>query len=130
MVNLQDTKQNSLLVVHLKYPESTIMKHSAPQSKQSHFPESWHLLLPTILIELHHLDIQTTFLHADLEDEVCLQQPPYYEDKLSSSKGYLLRKAIYELRQSPRAWYHRLHIFFTQQTRLKTEPNIYIRKTN
>ena len=43
-----------------------------------------------------------------------------------------LQKSIYGLQQSPRAWYHRLHIFFINKgyTRLKTEPSIYMRKTN
>ena len=83
-------------------------------------------------LELHHLDIQTTFLHGDLEEEVYMQQPPYYEDANSSSKVCRLQKSIYGLRQSPRAWYHRLHIFFINKgyTRLKTEPSIYMRKTN
>jgi hypothetical protein len=48
------------------------------------------------------------FLHGVLEEEVYKRQPPGYED--TQHPGYVckLDKAIYGLKQVPRAWYSRL----------------------
>ena len=31
-------------------------------------------------LELHHLDIETTFLHGDLEEEIYMEQAPHFQD--------------------------------------------------
>ena len=61
-------------------------------------------------LELHQVDVANAFLHADIEEEVWVQQPPEYEQK-SQQYACRLRKTLYGLKQSPRAWY----------TTLKTE---------
>jgi hypothetical protein len=53
-------------------------------------------------LELEQLDIKTAFLNGELKEEVYLEQPPGY------STGNLvckLHKALYGLRQAPRAWH-------------------------
>ena len=52
-------------------------------------------------LELHHLDVQTTFLHVDLEEEVYMAQPPYFQNTQIPTHVCKLRKSIYGLRQSP-----------------------------
>ena len=41
-------------------------------------------------LELHHLDIQTTFLNGDLDEEIYLQQPQLFEDRGDDKKGVVL----------------------------------------
>jgi transposase InsO family protein len=58
-------------------------------------------------MELHHLDIKTAFLNGELEEEVYVEQPPGYEDG-DRSMACRLHRALYGLRQAPRAWHNRL----------------------
>ena len=81
-------------------------------------------------LELHHLDVQTAFLHGDLDEELYLQQPQFFEDPSHPTHVCRLRKSIYGLKQSPCIWYHKLHSFVIKvgYHRLNNEPNIYVRK--
>ena len=54
--------------------------------------------------EIHHLDVKTAFLHGVLKEEVYVTQPEGFEIKGEEDKVYILRKALYGLRQAPRAW--------------------------
>ena len=55
--------------------------------------------------EIHHLDIKTAFLHGDLKEEVYVSQPEGFVTNGKENKVYKLKKALYGLRQAPRAWY-------------------------
>uniref|UniRef100_A0A0A9GS79 Reverse transcriptase Ty1/copia-type domain-containing protein n=1 Tax=Arundo donax TaxID=35708 RepID=A0A0A9GS79_ARUDO len=54
--------------------------------------------------ELHHLDIKSAFLNGDLHEEVYVEQPPEFTVKGKECLVYHLDKALYGLRQAPRAW--------------------------
>jgi hypothetical protein len=53
---------------------------------------------------VHHLDVKSAFLNGDLLEEVYVQQPPGYVKAGDEDKVLRLRKALYGLRQAPRAW--------------------------
>ncbi|GJX94674.1 ribonuclease H-like domain, reverse transcriptase, RNA-dependent DNA polymerase [Tanacetum coccineum] len=54
--------------------------------------------------EVHHLDIKSAFLHGELKEEVYVTQPEGFTKKGNDGKVYRLIKALYGLRQAPRAW--------------------------
>ncbi|CAM8978529.1 unnamed protein product [Rhodiola kirilowii] len=53
---------------------------------------------------MHHMDVKTAFLNGELEDEVYVSQPRGFIEKESEHKVLKLHKALYGLRQAPRAW--------------------------
>jgi hypothetical protein len=58
--------------------------------------------------KVHHMDVKSAFLNGDLCEEVYVQQPPGFVVENGSGKVLRLRKALYGLRQAPRAWNARL----------------------
>ena len=59
--------------------------------------------------QVHHMDVKTAFLNGELGEEVYVTQPPGFIDGKNSSKVLRLHKALYGLRQAPRAWNTKLH---------------------
>ncbi len=56
-------------------------------------------------LEIHQMDVNTAFLNGELEDEINMDQPQIF---MQDGKEHLmckLKKSLYELKQSPRAWY-------------------------
>jgi hypothetical protein len=53
---------------------------------------------------LHQMDVNNVFLHGDLQEEMYMQQPPGYVDQTHPNFVYRLKKALYDLKQAPRAW--------------------------
>ncbi|RVW22514.1 Retrovirus-related Pol polyprotein from transposon TNT 1-94 [Vitis vinifera] len=60
-------------------------------------------------IELHQMDVKTTFLNGDLEEEVYRKQP---EEFITNGNDHIvckLKKSIYGLKQASRQWYLKFH---------------------
>lgn len=56
------------------------------------------------------MDVKTTFLNGDLEEEIYMTQPegfviPGHEDKICR-----LRKSLYGLKQAPKQWYEKFNV--------------------
>uniref|UniRef100_I1NRZ3 Reverse transcriptase Ty1/copia-type domain-containing protein n=1 Tax=Oryza glaberrima TaxID=4538 RepID=I1NRZ3_ORYGL len=69
--------------------------------------ESVRLLLVLAVQEgwrVHHMDVKSAFLNGDLKEEVYVHQPPGFVIPSKENKVLRLRKALYGLRQAPRAW--------------------------
>ena len=54
------------------------------------------------------MDVKNAFLQWDLEDEVYMCPPPGLKHLVKPGNVLRLKNVIYELKQSPRAWYHKL----------------------
>jgi hypothetical protein len=54
--------------------------------------------------EVHHMDVKSTFLNGDLKEVVYVQQRPGFINDNNPDKVLRLHKALYGLRQAPRAW--------------------------
>ncbi|KAG8488664.1 hypothetical protein CXB51_016731 [Gossypium anomalum] len=63
--------------------------------------------------QLRQVDVNNAFLNYDLADKVFMQQPPGYVQYGSNGKPLVchLKKALYGLRQAPRAWFDKLKSF-------------------
>lgn len=55
---------------------------------------------------LHQLDVKNAFLNSDLE-EVYMDIPPGFENSSNPNKVCKIKKSLYNLKQSPRAWFGR-----------------------
>jgi hypothetical protein len=60
--------------------------------------------------QLHQFDVKIFFLHGDLEEEVYMDVPPGYTAKSETEVVCKLQRALYGLKQSPRAWFGRFNV--------------------
>ncbi|GKE74743.1 putative ribonuclease H-like domain-containing protein, partial [Tanacetum coccineum] len=57
---------------------------------------------------VYQMDVKSTFLYGQIEEEVYVCQPLGFEDPDHPDKVYKVVKALYGLHQAPRAWYDTL----------------------
>nr|GEW42119.1 retrovirus-related Pol polyprotein from transposon TNT 1-94 [Tanacetum cinerariifolium] len=63
---------------------------------------------------VYQMDVKTAFLHGLLKEDVYVYQPEGFIDSDYPSHIYKLKKALYRLKQAPRAWYDELSTFLLQ----------------
>jgi len=80
-------------------------------------------------INVYQMDVKSTFLNGELEEEVCTEQPKGF--LLIDKENYVCRlnKAPYGLKQAPRAWYDHFDRYLHQQGFKKgsADNNIYVK---
>ena len=101
---------------------SPVVKHS-----------SIHILFALVAqfnMELVQMDVKTTFLHGDLEEEIYITQPDGFKVAGKENLVCKLNNSLYGLKQSPRQWYKRFDQFMIGQnyTRSSFDHCVYFRK--
>jgi len=75
------------------------------------------------------MDVKSSFLNGDLEEEVYIEQLEGFQ--LTDNPDFVckLKKLMYGLKQAPRAWYHKLDKYLQQQGFKKgfIDSNLYIK---
>ena len=75
---------------------------------------SIHILLALVAqyeLELDQLDVKTTFLYDDLDEEIFMSQPTGFKTVGKKNIVCKLKKSLYGLKQLPRQWYKRFDSF-------------------
>jgi hypothetical protein len=65
-------------------------------------------LTTTMSWRLHQMDVKTTFLNGEIEEEVYIVQLEGFVIHEQKSHVCRLKKALYGLKQAPRAWYEKI----------------------
>nr|GEV28846.1 retrovirus-related Pol polyprotein from transposon TNT 1-94 [Tanacetum cinerariifolium] len=80
---------------------------------------------------IYQMDVKTAFLNDELKEEVYVSQPEGFIDPDHPTHVYRLKKALYELKQAPRAWYDTLSRFLLDNKFSKgaLDPTLFTRKT-
>ena len=66
-------------------------------------------------IKVHQLNVKSTFLNGDLEEEVYIKKPEGFLLGDDENQVCRLKKALYGLKQAPRVWYSKLDKRLQQQ---------------
>nr|GEU99905.1 hypothetical protein [Tanacetum cinerariifolium] len=79
---------------------------------------------------VYQMDVKTAFLHGSLKEDVYVCQPEGFIDADHPSHVYKLKKALYALKQVPRAWYEELSMFLLQNGFSKgiIDPTLFTRR--
>ncbi|GKE28739.1 retrovirus-related pol polyprotein from transposon TNT 1-94 [Tanacetum coccineum] len=79
---------------------------------------------------IFQIDVKTAFLNGKLKEEVYVSQPKGFVDQEYPSHVHKLKKALYSLKQAPRAWYGMLSSFLISQHFSKGEfdPTLFTQK--
>jgi Reverse transcriptase (RNA-dependent DNA polymerase) len=61
---------------------------------------------------IYQMDVKSAFLNGVLEEEVYIEQAPRYLKEGCEIKVLKLKKTLYGLNQTPRAWHTRIDQYF------------------
>nr|GFA60010.1 putative ribonuclease H-like domain-containing protein [Tanacetum cinerariifolium] len=83
----------------VKYkPDGTVERYKAQVLLSEASNQGW---------PLHRFDVKNAFLHGELKEEVYMEAPPGFSEHFKPGEACRLKKSLYGLKQSPRAWFGR-----------------------
>ena len=88
------------------------METFSPVSKK----DSFRIIMALVAhfdFDLHQMDVKTTFLNGNLEEEVYMKQPKGFSSSEGEHLFCKLKKSIYGLKQASRQWYLKFHEVIT-----------------
>lgn len=56
---------------------------------------------------IHQMDVKTTFLNGELDEETYMKQPEGFVTHGQENMGCRLRKSLYGLKQAPKQWHEK-----------------------
>lgn len=65
--------------------------------------------------EIYRLDVKSTFLYGELNEDVYVEQPKGYVKNGSEHKVYELCKALYGLKHASRSWFSQIESYFIKE---------------
>ncbi|GKC15640.1 retrovirus-related pol polyprotein from transposon TNT 1-94 [Tanacetum coccineum] len=127
MMNLElssGTKQDWLLKVLFNKKELAMMK---PLHRNMIF----RAFATYMNFKVFQMDVKSAFLNGKLKEEVYVKQPPGFDSSEFPNYVCKLDKALYVLKQAPRAWYETLSSFLVRNkfVRGKIDNTLFIFKT-
>ncbi|GJS95496.1 retrovirus-related pol polyprotein from transposon TNT 1-94 [Tanacetum coccineum] len=139
----KDTNQEKLYLLHMDLcgPMRVASINGKRQKKKQLLEESF---APVARIEairifvanaahknmtIYQMDVKTAFLNGELKEEVYVSQPEGFVDQDNPSHCSTSSKALYVLKQAPRAWYDMLSSFLISQQFSKgaVDPTLFTR---
>ena len=58
-------------------------------------------------LQIHQMDVKTTFLNGELDEEIYMEQPEGFIVPGQEKKVYRLVKSLYGLKQAPKQWHEK-----------------------
>jgi hypothetical protein len=77
-------------------------------------------------LEVEQMDVNTTLLHGDLEEEIYMKQPKGFAMKGKKELDCKLKKSLYGLKQSPRMWYQKFDTYILRLGFTRSKANHYV----
>ena len=59
-------------------------------------------------MEIHQMDVKTTFLNGELDEEIYMEQPEGFVVQGQENKVCKLVKSLYGLKQAPKQWHEKI----------------------
>ncbi|PKA45690.1 Retrovirus-related Pol polyprotein from transposon TNT 1-94 [Apostasia shenzhenica] len=72
-------------------------------------------------LELEQLDVKTTFLHDNLDEEIYMVQSEIFVQQESEKMVCKLKRSLYGLKQAPRQWYKRFDTFMITHSYIRSK---------
>ena len=96
------------------YEKATIKKKALIMVKLFLSLQDWKVSGPYLHMQhkgfkVYQMDVKFVFLNVILDEEVYIEQPKGFVDSNKKDMVCKLHKALYSLKQAPRAWHERLH---------------------